>query len=202
MFLFCLCNLISEFLQSWSCVGVRWNVNTHENERTNLLWWIEWLAFLDLKSTSTLTQLHLNTTSQHGRFNALASFSQVSIKHRAAEFEKSLFVRESRRRSSVLLGRGWRFARMIFGIKYKIYNFDPFNVFWAISTNIPVLLYGIVLQGHIYIIYVLGVSPTKDFHSRIGLVELEFSNLANSRLIVESFVWGGSKYFTKSQARV
>ncbi len=63
---------------------------------------------------------------------------------------------------------------MIFGIKYKIYNFDPFNVFLAISTNIPVLLYGIVLQGHIYIIYILGVSPTKDFHSRIGLVESEF----------------------------
>ncbi len=39
---------------------------------------------------------------------------------------------------------------MIFGIKEKIYNFDPYNVFLAIATNIPVLLMtGFVLQGHI-----------------------------------------------------
>ncbi len=53
-----------------------------------------------------------------GRLNALsgmASFSQVSVKHRAAKFEKSLFIRESRRRSSVLLGREWRFARWMLG---------------------------------------------------------------------------------------
>ncbi len=30
--------------------------------------------------------------------------------------------------------------------------------------------------------YKLGVSPTKDFHSRIGIVDI--------RLIVESYVWG------------
>ncbi len=29
---------------------------------------------------------------------------------------------------------------MIFAIKEKIYNFDPYNVLLAISTNIPVLL--------------------------------------------------------------
>ncbi len=31
-------------------------------------------------------------------------------------------------------------------------NFDPYNVFLAIATNIPVLLMtGFVLQGHIYV---------------------------------------------------
>ncbi len=44
----------------------------------------------------------------------MVSFSQVSVKHRAAEFEK-LFVRESRRSSSVLLGREPRFARWMLG---------------------------------------------------------------------------------------
>ncbi len=40
---------------------------------------------------------------------------------------------------------------MIFGIKEKIYNFDPYNVFLAIATNIPQRLKtGFVLQGHIY----------------------------------------------------
>ncbi len=35
--------------------------------------------------------------------------------------------------------------------KRKIYNFDPYNVFLAIATNIPVLLMtAFVLQGHIY----------------------------------------------------
>ncbi len=38
---------------------------------------------------------------------------------------------------------------MIFGIK-KIINFDPYNVFLAIATNIPQqLMTGLVLQGHI-----------------------------------------------------
>ncbi len=39
----------------------------------------------------------------------------------------------------------------IFGIKEKnICNFDPYNVFLAIATNIPVqLMTGLVLQGHI-----------------------------------------------------
>ncbi len=40
---------------------------------------------------------------------------------------------------------------MIFGIKEKYNNFDPYNVFLAIATNIPVLLMtGFVVQGHIY----------------------------------------------------
>ncbi len=40
---------------------------------------------------------------------------------------------------------------MIFGIK-KIYNFDPYNVFLANVTIIPVLLKtGFVLQGHMHI---------------------------------------------------
>ncbi len=39
---------------------------------------------------------------------------------------------------------------MIFGIKEKIYNFDPYSVLLAIATNIPVLLMtASVLQGHI-----------------------------------------------------
>ncbi len=34
--------------------------------------------------------------------------------------------------------------------KRKIYNFDPYNVFLAIATNIHVLLMtGFVIQGHI-----------------------------------------------------
>ncbi len=38
---------------------------------------------------------------------------------------------------------------MIFGIKEKIYNFDPYNVFLAIATNIPQRLKsGFVFQGH------------------------------------------------------
>ncbi len=41
---------------------------------------------------------------------------------------------------------------MIFGIKIKKYYFDPYNLFLAIATNIPVILMtGFVLQGHIYI---------------------------------------------------
>ncbi len=41
---------------------------------------------------------------------------------------------------------------MIFGIKRKMYNFDPYNVLLAIATNIPVLLMtAFVLQGHTYI---------------------------------------------------
>ncbi len=39
---------------------------------------------------------------------------------------------------------------MIFGIKQKIYNFDPYNVLLAITSNIPVLrMTASVLQGHI-----------------------------------------------------
>ncbi len=38
---------------------------------------------------------------------------------------------------------------MIFGIK-KIYNFDPYNVFLAIATNIPQRhKTGFVVQSHI-----------------------------------------------------
>ncbi len=34
--------------------------------------------------------------------------------------------------------------------KRKIYNFDPFNVFLAVATNIPMLLMsGLVVQGHV-----------------------------------------------------
>ncbi len=41
---------------------------------------------------------------------------------------------------------------MIFGIKRKTNYFDPYNLFLAIATNIPVILMtGFVLQGHIYI---------------------------------------------------
>ncbi len=40
---------------------------------------------------------------------------------------------------------------MIFGIKEKIYNFDLYNVFLAIATNIPQRLKtGFEVQGHIY----------------------------------------------------
>ncbi len=43
---------------------------------------------------------------------------------------------------------------MIFGIKEKSINFDPYNVLLAIATNIPVLLMtAFVLQGQIYIIW-------------------------------------------------
>ncbi len=39
---------------------------------------------------------------------------------------------------------------MIFWHKRKIDNFDPYNVFLAIATNLPVLLMtGFVIQGHI-----------------------------------------------------
>ncbi len=38
---------------------------------------------------------------------------------------------------------------MIFGIKEKIYNFDPYNVFLAFATNISQRLKtGFVVQGH------------------------------------------------------
>ncbi len=38
---------------------------------------------------------------------------------------------------------------MIFGIKEKNNNFDPYNVLLAIATNIPVLLMtDFVVQGH------------------------------------------------------
>ncbi len=38
---------------------------------------------------------------------------------------------------------------MIFGIKRKMYNFDPYNVLLAIATNIHVLhMTGFVVQGH------------------------------------------------------
>jgi len=38
---------------------------------------------------------------------------------------------------------------MIFGIKRKINNFDPYNVSLASATNIPVLyVTGFVIQGH------------------------------------------------------
>ncbi len=58
-------------------------------------------------------------------------------------------------------------------------------------------------HAHIYLhsygihAYKLGVSPTKDFHSRIGI-----SNLDDSRLIVESYVWveGKVHYQDSSQA--
>ncbi len=40
---------------------------------------------------------------------------------------------------------------MIFGIREKISNFDPYNVFLAIATNIPQgLKTGFVVHGHIY----------------------------------------------------
>ncbi len=40
--------------------------------------------------------------------------------------------------------------------KRKMYNFDPYNVLLAISTNIPVLLMtASVLQGHIIIIIII-----------------------------------------------
>ncbi len=100
-----------------------------------------WRAFLVQNSTSSLTLLHLYTashwfksTSRHhaifaimrsdlfswkfGRWSALsgiAPFSQVSIKHRATEFEKSLFNRESRMSSSILLCRERRFAKWMLG---------------------------------------------------------------------------------------
>ncbi len=39
---------------------------------------------------------------------------------------------------------------MIFGIKSKMDNFDPYNVFLAIATNISMrLMTGFVLQGQI-----------------------------------------------------
>ncbi len=39
----------------------------------------------------------------------------------------------------------------IFGIKRKINNFDPYNVFLAIATNIPQRLKtAFMLQGHIF----------------------------------------------------
>ncbi len=44
---------------------------------------------------------------------------------------------------------------MIFGIKVKKDNFDPYNVFLSIATNIPQRLKtqvpGLKVQGHIYI---------------------------------------------------
>ncbi len=41
--------------------------------------------------------------------------------------------------------------RMIFGIKEKIYNCDPYNILLAIATNIPERLKtAFVLQDHIY----------------------------------------------------
>ncbi len=43
---------------------------------------------------------------------------------------------------------------MIFWNKRKIFNFDPYNAFLAIATNIPVLLMtDFVIQGHKYCIY-------------------------------------------------
>ncbi len=36
---------------------------------------------------------------------------------------------------------------------------------------------------------------------KIFIVESEFLNLANIRLIVESYAWGGARYITKSQVR-
>ncbi len=43
---------------------------------------------------------------------------------------------------------------MIF-VKRKMYNFDPYNVVWSITTNIPVLLMtAFVLQGHIFIYHI------------------------------------------------
>ncbi len=39
---------------------------------------------------------------------------------------------------------------MNFGTKEKIYNFDPYNVFLAIATNIPQRLKtAFIVQGHI-----------------------------------------------------
>ncbi len=41
---------------------------------------------------------------------------------------------------------------MIFWYKIKIYNFDLYNVFLAIATNIPQWLKtGFVVQGHIWL---------------------------------------------------
>ncbi len=40
---------------------------------------------------------------------------------------------------------------MILAIKRKIDNFDPYNVFLAIATNVPKRLKtGFVVQGHIF----------------------------------------------------
>ncbi len=40
--------------------------------------------------------------------------------------------------------------RMIFGIKIKIDNFEPYNVMLAVARNIAVLLMtAFVLQGHL-----------------------------------------------------
>ncbi len=41
--------------------------------------------------------------------------------------------------------------------KRKIYNFDPYNVFLAIATNIPKRLKtGFVVQGYIYMVWWYG----------------------------------------------
>lgn len=45
---------------------------------------------------------------------------------------------------------------MIFGT--KIYHFDRYNVFLAIATNIPMLLFtGFVVQGHFYSTFIFKI---------------------------------------------
>ncbi len=60
----------------------------------------------------------------------MASSSQVSVKHRAADLEKSLFVQESRRSLSVLSGREQRFARWMLGN-------GVLNLRWRSFTSTP-----------------------------------------------------------------
>ncbi len=49
---------------------------------------------------------------------------------------------------------GHFFILMIFGIKRKMYNFDPCSVLLAIATDIDVLLMtGFVLQGHVSYVF-------------------------------------------------
>jgi len=66
-----------------------------------------------------------------GRCNTLSgipSFSQVSVKHRAAELEISLLIQESRRSSPVLLGREWRFTRWVLGYGVLNARWRSFNM--------------------------------------------------------------------------
>ncbi len=53
---------------------------------------------------------------------------------------------------------------MIFGIKEKNYNFDPYNELLAIATNIPVKLNmtAFVLLGHIYAVLLKGTVHPKQ----------------------------------------
>ncbi len=135
---FCSVSVIrsASFYKADLAFACRWNVNTHENERTKLPQWIEWLAeFLDQNSTSSLTQLHLYTISHwcksmsrrrvisplilcRGRIWSAIRYGIVQPGFRETQSSrvwKSLFVRESRRSLSVLLRREWRFPRWMLG---------------------------------------------------------------------------------------